>query len=158
MKCSVIYYSKSGKTAKMAEKICEGMRQIDGIEAKAFAISDVDEEYVKDSKCVIVGTPTYYADVAGELKMFLETMGKYNLGGKIGGAFATANFIHGGGDLAIDTILHHEMVFGMLVYSGGGAAGKPPIHIGPVYTDESCSPIFEEYGKRMATKVKEIFK
>ena len=52
------------------------------------------------------------------------------------------------------------MVLGMLTYSGGGASGKPVIHLGPVaisgHLDESRST-FELYGKRMAKKTLELF-
>lgn len=70
-----------------------------------------------------------------------------------GGAFATAAFIHGGGDLAIQCVLTHLMVDGMMVYSGGQAWGMPVIHLGPVAIGpdlEGFAELFRTYGQRMA--------
>lgn len=44
---------------------------------------------MKESQCVIIGTPVYYAYVIARLKIFMEGMGNINLVGKLGGAFAT---------------------------------------------------------------------
>ncbi|MGN1317685.1 MAG: flavodoxin family protein, partial [Lachnospirales bacterium] len=108
----------------------------------------------------ILGTPTYMADVSGRVKSFLESLKQYGLAGKLGGAFATADYIHGGGDIAIQTILTHMMVYGMMVYSGGGSCGKPVIHLGPVaikgYEDE-LKNVFEIYGQRMAEQTLRVF-
>ena len=82
------------------------------------------------------------------------------LAGKLGGAFATADYVHGGGELGIQSILDHMLVLGMLAYSGGGSFGKPVIHLGPVSVNglsEDFSETFETYGKRMATKAVELF-
>ena len=161
MKMCVLYYSKSGNTKKMADVIVEGMNLVDGVEAKAFSLNEIDKEWVQESKCIVVGTPTYLASLCGEVKTWLEGPSmKYGLSGKIGGAFATADYLHGGAELAIRTILDHLMVLGMLAYSGGGAYGKPVIHLGPVALssglDES-KDVFLTYGKRMAAKTCEVF-
>ncbi len=161
MKMSVLYYSKSGNTKKMAEVIAEGMQSLEGVEAKAFALDGIDDNWVRESKCVVIGTPIYMASVCGEVKTWLEGPAlKYALAGKIGGAFATADYVHGGGELGIRTILDHMMVFGMLTYSGGGSCGKPVIHLGPVALSgalDSYRDTFHTYGRRMAEKTLEIF-
>jgi NAD(P)H dehydrogenase (quinone) len=94
------------------------------------------------------------------MKLFLETLGKYGVAGKLGGAFATANYIHGGAELAMQTILDHMLVYGMLVYSGGGSQGKPVIHLGPQAVAgrlEETEETFRLYGQRMAAKAAELF-
>lgn len=161
MKMTVLYHSPTGTTKHMAEVITQGMMSVEGVDAKAFSIDKIDEAWVKESKCLILGTPIYMASVTAAVKSWLETAGKkYGLSGKIGGAFATADYLHGGGELGIRTILDHMMVFGMLTYSGGGAFGKPVIHLGPValkgHLDDSRE-IFQLYGQRMAAKTIEIF-
>jgi len=161
MKATVLYHSRTGNTKKMAEVILLGMNSIKGIEAKAFSIEAFDENWVRESKCIIIGTPIYMANISGQLKMWLDTSApKYGFAGKLGGAFATANYIHGGGDLGIRTILDHMMVLGMLTYSGGGASGVPVIHLGPVAIGEhleESEPTFITYGKRMAKKTFELW-
>lgn len=161
MKASVFYYSVTEETKAMAEVIATSMNTVDGMEAKAFSIDAFDEEWAKESKCVIIGTPIYMATLTGELKVWLENVApNLELAGKLGGAFATARYIHGGGEAGIRTILDHMLCFGMLTYSAGGAQGKPVIHLGPVSINDykaDCLPTFEVYGKRMAEKAVELF-
>lgn len=161
MKMSVLYFSKTGCSEEMAGYIVKGMQSVGDVEAKAMSIENIDDEFVKESSCLVLGTPTYFASMAYQVKDWLDTKAPhYNMGGKLAGAFATENYIHGGGDLAIQGILTQFMVMGMLVYSGGGAYGKPPIHLGPVavFEDrENQRDVFELYGQRMATKAKELF-
>lgn len=162
MKMTVLYHSKTGNTKQMAEVIVEGIQTVEGVEAKAFPIEAIDEAWAKESKCIILGSPTYMASVCGTIKSWLEgPCKKYNLPGKIGGAFATADYIHGGGELGIRLILDHMLVYGMLTYSGGGSYGKPVIHLGPVALKdhlEDSKDTFRLYGQRMATKTLEVFK
>jgi NAD(P)H dehydrogenase (quinone) len=162
MKMSVLYFSKTGCTKEMGEAIVRGMESVGDVEAKAMPIDEADEAFVKESACVIVGSPTYYTSLAGEVKCFLDAKaGKLGLAGKLGGAFATANFAHGGGDIAIQNILTHLAFRGMLIYSGGGTCGAPPIHLGPVALSAdraAYTALFETYGSRMAAKAKELFK
>jgi NAD(P)H dehydrogenase (quinone) len=154
MKISILYDSKSGNTAKMAEYIIEGIQSVEGVEAKAFHIDQIDADYVKESSAVIVGTPTYNGSLTGHMKTWLETgPSSLNVAGKLAGAYATAAYIHGGGDLAIQCVLTHLMVAGMMAYSSGGAQGAPVIHLGPVAIAPNLgefAELFRIYGKRMA--------
>lgn len=94
------------------------------------------------------------------MKQWLETgLSLLDVAGKLGGAYATAGYIHGGGDLAIQCILTHLLVDGMIVYSGGHCHGKPFIHIGPVAIApdvDSFADLFRVYGKRMAQQALQI--
>ncbi|OUN06636.1 hypothetical protein B5G43_07960 [Flavonifractor sp. An92] len=157
MRLAIVYDTKTGNTAKMAEYLIEGFTAVDGAEAKAFPITAVDEEYVKASDALIVGTPTYNGYLTARMKAWLEsTPAKLNVAGKLGGAYATAAFIHGGGDLAIQCILTHLLVDGMMVYSSGQAKGMPVIHLGPVAIApdlDAFADLFRIYGKRMAEQV-----
>ncbi|OUQ26995.1 hypothetical protein B5E80_01510 [Flavonifractor sp. An135] len=157
MRLAIVYDTKTGNTAKMAEYLIEGFTAVDGAEAKAFPITAVDEEYVKASDALIVGTPTYNGYLTARMKAWLEsTPAKLNVAGKPGGAYATAAFIHGGGDLAIQCILTHLLVDGMMVYSSGQAKGMPVIHLGPVAIApdlDAFADLFRIYGKRMAEQV-----
>lgn len=167
MKLSVIYDSKTGNTQQAAEWIAEGMNDVENVEARAFAIDSVDEEFVKESKGVVIGCPSYAATMTPALHAWLlPSFEKLGLAGKLGGAFATEQYTHGGGTLVIDGILHMEMVAGMLCYSGGSACGKPVIHLGPVGVNDnvekhngmqSYKDTFVIYGSRFAEKASEIF-
>ena len=91
MKMTVLYHSVTGNTKTMAQVIAEGMMTVAGVEAKAFPIENWDTAWVKESKCVVLGTPIYLADLCSAVKVWLDGPAlKAGLAGKVGGAFATA--------------------------------------------------------------------
>lgn len=163
MKISIIYSSRTGGTERVAELIKEGAERVQGIEIKIMNLQDsnqIDKEFINNSDGIIFGTPTYYANIAWEMKKWIDESTEYNLEGKLGAAFATANSISGGADIALLTIVNHIMVKGMMVYSGGVAFGKPKTHIGYVHINEICENEDENariFGERIANKVKKIF-
>ena len=167
MKLTVVYDSKTGNTKQAAEWIAEGMSSVAGVEARAFSISSVDPEFGKESAGIVVGSPSYAASMTPDMHSWLmSSCGKLALAGKLGGAFATEQYTHGGAELVIQSILTIEMVNGMLCYSGGNACGTPYIHLGPVGVNnnkekhngmENYKDNFVVYGKRFAEKAAEIF-
>jgi len=167
MKLAVIYDSKTGNTKQAAEWIAEGMNGVADIEARTFSIAEIDEAFVKEARGVVIGSPSYAAVMTPAMHTWLLSgTGKLELGGKLGGAFATEQFTHGGGETVIQGILTVEMVKGMLCYSSGGACGMPVIHLGPVGVNdnvekhngmENYKENFKVYGKRFAEKASEIF-
>lgn len=167
MKLAVIYDSKSGNTKMAAEWIAEGMNGVSEVDAKAFSIQSVDEEFVKEAKGVVIGSPSYAAQMTPDMHSWLLSSGvKLSFAGKLAGGFATQQYADGGGDIVIQSILTIEMVNGMLFYSSGGAYGKPVIHLGPVAINnnvekhndmEYYKDSFMIYGKRFAEKASELF-
>ena len=167
MKLSIIYDSHTGNSELAAEWIADGMNSIDSVEARAFSIHSVDEEFVKESKGIVIGSPSYCALMTPDLhNWMLSSAMKLNLAGKLGGAFATEQYTHGGGDLVVQSILVNELVIGMLCYSSGGEFGEPFIHVGPVAvnsnkeshnTMENYRELFHIYGSRFAGKALELF-
>lgn len=101
------------------------------------------------------------ADIAQGIRACLSGPAtEFDLSGKIDGAFATANYIYGGGTLGIQTMLNSLMILGMLVYSGGAKCGKPYIHLGSVAIGEKLEEsyeIFSLYGERMGKIISEIY-
>ena len=165
MKLSVIYDSKTGNTKQAAGWIAEGMCSA-GAEARAFSIGEVDEAFVRESKGVVIGCPSYAAMMTPDMRTWLMGAGKLGVAGKLGGAFATEQYSHGGAEGVVRSILGAELVFGMLCYSGGSSFGKPVIHLGPVGVNANVEPHnrmenYEEYfrifGQRFAAKALELF-
>ena len=150
MKISIIYFSNTGHTEDAAKMIAAGIETLENTEVRLFNLPDEDnwdKEFIRESKAVIFGTPTYYANMCWQMKQWLDTRGiTYELAGKIGSAFATEN--------------NHLLVYGMLVYSSGVEYGRPPIHIGPTIVSSriqehgSCC---RRFGKHIATKAHELF-
>lgn len=152
---AIIYDSKTGTTKQAAEWIAEGMQTVADTESRCFAIPDVDLEFVRNADGVLIGAPTYFTSLPGTVKAWLENHAKgLGLTGKLGGAFATEQYIHGGGEATIQGLLAFELCCGMAVYSGGGSFGTPFIHFGPVGLSGNIADfreLFQTYGKRFAT-------
>ena len=115
MKISIIYYSKTGKTKAMAEETARGMQAVPGVEVQLFDLENIDMDFFNQSQAVVFGTPTYYANVCWQIKKWFDEGSKYNLNGKLGAAFATANVQQGGSGAGITTLLHHMLVRGLKV-------------------------------------------
>lgn len=144
----------------MANVIAEGMKLEKNIEVGLFDIDNIDYDFLAESKAVVFGTPTYYANTCWQIKKWFDESSNCNLSGKIGAVFATANYAQGGGDTAILTIINHLMVKGMLVYSGGSSLGQPFIHLGAVALKENfeeSKDMFKIFGTRIAQKANELF-
>lgn len=166
MKISVVYFTSSGRTGAMAEEIKKGILAADEtIEVGLFSIGELTKEnaenvaFVNESAAVIVGTPDYYAAEANQVKTWLDTC-PCNLANKLCGAYATANFLQGGADIAIQSLLTQILVKGAVVYSSGTAQGLPFIHLGPICLkgqEEEAAALFQTYGTRFANKAKELF-
>ena len=60
-KIAIIYDSKTGTTAKAAEYVSKGIKEI--CEVRTFSLADVDTDYVKTCDGVILGSPTYFASL-----------------------------------------------------------------------------------------------
>lgn len=160
MKAAIVFDSRTHTTEKAATFIAEGLKSVDDIEARCFSIDEADFEYIQQSQLVIFGSPTYMASVTAKMKSWLESnAGKLKLAGKIGGAYATEQYIHGGAENVIQEMLVFMMVMGMMTYSGGSACGKPVIHLGPVGMSqdiESFKDLFVTYGQRMGEQLLKI--
>lgn len=160
MKATIAYYSRGGRTKEMAQLIADGMNSVEGVEARIYPIEEIDLDYLAASEVFLVGTPVWYASTTWQVKKWFDESRAISLAGKLGGAFATADYAQGGAANALTMILSHMMVKGMIVYSGGGSYGKPIIHQGPVAlkdTIEKDREMFPIYGKRMAQKAIELF-
>ncbi len=160
MKAAVIYDSRTHTTERTASFIAEGIKAAGDIEVKCFNIDAADFDYLKQADMVVFGSPTYMASVTGKMKNWMESnAGKMQLAGKLGGAFATEQYIHGGAENAINEMLVFMLVMGMMVYSGGGSKGKPVIHLGPVGMSqniEDFKELFVTYGSRMGQQLLNI--
>ena len=163
MRVSIVYFSKSGNTMKAAEFIREGILSVADFETKLMNIAtegEVDKEYLEGSDMIIIGAPTYTATMCWQMKQWLDTYREVSFAGKLGGAFATARYIHGGGDITVSGIINHELTKGMIVYSSGAGCGAPVIHLGPVALGDAMEQSHETfviYGKRMADQMVKVF-
>ncbi len=163
MKITILYVSVTGNTEKAAGFIKEGMLEAGDVDVRLMnLVGDVpvDTDFVQDSDAVVFGSPAYVATMCWQLKKWLDTDRSIKLAGKLGAAFATENFVYGGGDIAVSEILRHLLVKGMLAYSSGGGCGAPIIHVGPVCVSaelDNNQDLYKIFGKRVAEKALELF-
>lgn len=157
MNIAIIYDTQTNTTAAAASYIKEGAETVSGVTAACCSIADADNDFVRNADGIIIGSPTYMASATYRMQKWLQTEApRLGFAGKLGGAFATEQYIHGGAENVISTILTHEMCFSMMVYSGGAAFGKPVIHLGPVGMSQNISDfrdLFVIYGTRFAEQL-----
>ncbi|MFZ7121868.1 MAG: flavodoxin family protein [Eubacteriaceae bacterium] len=164
MKITILYFSITCNTEKMAHYIEDGIKSVEKFEVKMMNINNyenIDREFIHDSRAIIFGTPTYCANICWQFKKWFDQEWDLDLSGKIGAVFATANCIHGGADVALLGMLNHILVKGMLAYSSGAGCGRPFIHLGPIAIKdelEEKKDLFVLFGKRIAEKTSELFK
>jgi NAD(P)H dehydrogenase (quinone) len=163
LKTSIIYVSVTGNTEQVAGYIKDGILAEGGGEVKLMNLvkeETIDVPFVNESRAVLLGTPTYVASMAWQMKKWFDTDWNCKLAGKLGAGFATANVLSGGADVAILSLISHMLVKGMVVYSSGAGCGQPFIHLGPIGIRgqlEEKKDIFELFGKRVAAKSHELF-
>jgi len=105
-KIVIVYYSRTGKTEKMAEDIAEGVR-FTGTVADVKKISDIKtEKDLEGYDGFIFGCPTYHKDMTENFKTFLFLAQKGTLAGKLGGAFGSSTHSGEAPGFIFDTMEH----------------------------------------------------
>ena len=149
-KVLVLYYSSYGHIERMAEAVAEGARSA-GAQADVKRVPElVPEEVAAKSgfkvdqtapiarvedlaeyDAVIVGAPTRYGRMPGQMANFLDQTGALwaqgKLVGKVGSVFTASATQHGGQESTLLTfhpvLLHHGMVVVGLPYAFAGQMG-----------------------------------
>lgn len=164
MKALILFYSVYGHIFEMAKAVEEGVKEagmeavlrkapetlpvkvieaIGGLEARK-KWADVPEATVGDmaeAEAVIIGSPTRYGGMCGQVRAFLDSTGglfaKGSMVGKVGAFFTSSNTQHGGQESTILTsipfFLHQGMIFAGLPYSFAGQMSVDAIVGGSPY-------------------------
>ncbi len=136
----VLFDSKSGNTAKMANLVAEGARDIADTEVRVRSVDDATPADVGWCDGLAVGSPTNMGVLSWKMKRFWdETMGEHwmKLDGKIACAFSSAGGWGGGMEIACQSILTVLMNFGFLVFGVTDYATKlHTLHYGAVTARE----------------------
>ena len=137
----VAYYSRSGNTEQMARGVVEGIQRVPGVAALLRRVSEVSKADLEGADGIILGCPTYFANIPGEVKTVLDDWNwkmKVDFTDKIGGAFATAGGQVGGQEHVVVSLLlfmlHNRMVVA-----------------GPLYRNEKTGSIWAEAGAAAIT-------
>ena len=107
---------------------------------------------------ILFGTPCYFGTMATELKNFLDQLGpqwkRGALAGKVGGAFATASWAHGGTEVVTLSLFALMAHLGMVIVPTGYTdeamleAGSP-YGASAIVGAENADPKTEDQGRRM---------
>jgi len=155
-KALVCYYSKTGNTEKMAIKIAEVLEK-NGLAVDLKKVEEVEVKSLLDYDCLVIGSPTYYGNMAWPLKKLLDESVRFHgkLKGKVGGAFSSSANIGGGNETTILDILNALLIHGMVIQ--GEAQGD---HYGPVSIgapDQRALRYCERYAQNLASLTKKLF-
>ncbi len=151
----VIYYSRSGNTEEMAQIIAEGMNE-SGLETECKAVGDVKIEDLGGYDAIVVGSPTYYGQMAGEVKGFFDELVSRHgqLDGKVGGAFTSSANIGGGNETTIMGIIEAMLISGLVVQGDPNGDHYGPVSIGK--PDERVQEQCRRRGQRIAELTKKL--
>jgi len=102
-KVLVLYDTKTGHTAKMAQLVAEGASSVEGTEVRLKFVGEAGKEDVLWADGLAVGTPTYMGSVSWRLKRFfdeelIDLWGQID--GKIACAFSSSGGWGGGNEMA----------------------------------------------------------
>ncbi len=115
-KVLVVYYSRGGNTRKLAEMLTTALREED-LEVCMKTVLDTKVEELLEYEGIAIGSPTYYGQMAGEVKRFLDETVRLHgkLDGKVGLAFTTAGGYGTGGETTLLSIIQAMLIHGMIV-------------------------------------------
>lgn len=140
----VLYYSRDGSVARMAQLVARGVEEVAGMEARlrtvppvsplceavAPAVPDAGAPYatlddLKECAGLALGSPSYFGSMAAPLKHFIDSSGALWLSGAMAGKpaalFTSSGTLHGGQESTLLSmmvpLLHHGMMVMGLPYS-----------------------------------------
>jgi NAD(P)H dehydrogenase (quinone) len=143
----VLYYSRHGATAAMAQQVARGVELVPGLCARLRTVPAVsadcersaDEipadgppycelEDLRHCAGLVMGSPTRFGNMAAPLKYFLDQSSSLWLSGalidKPAAVFTSTSSLHGGQESTLLSmllpLLHHGMVIAGLPYSEAG--------------------------------------
>ncbi len=126
----VAYHSLSGHTEQMAKAVASGARMVAHAHVSVKRVEQVTAEDLFSADAIILGSPVYWSNMAGEVKNFIDdwqfkfgVFPEFKLKNKVGAAFATGGQISSGKELTMLSMLAAMLGNYMIVVSGGGAFG-----------------------------------
>lgn len=149
-KVLVVYCSETGNTEKMALAVADGVKQVKNVEV---TVKKVEQASLDDLCCadgIIMGSPTYYGQMSGKLKDFIDGSVKIHgkLEGKVGAAFTSSGGTATGAETTLLSILEAMLVHGMIIRGRSDDKHFGPAAVGAPHTKEI--EYCKELGRRVA--------
>ena len=158
IKVLVAYHSMTGNTEKIAKGVVEGAQAVQGTSVVLKPVGQVTAADLFSADAVVVGSPVYWSNMAGEVKTFFDNwqlkfgvFPEFKMRDKVGAAFTTGGQAAGGKEITMLTILAAMLGNQMIVVSGGGAFGASATTEGdsPGIDDKELAGA-KELGRRVA--------
>lgn len=104
----------------MAEAVAVGVGAVDGVRVVLIALDEVSNEEVLNASAIILGSPVYNANVAPQVKEFINSWPYEGrpLKGKIGAIFVTGGGFTIGVEAVMISIIRSMMIHGMIIVEG----------------------------------------
>jgi len=117
VKILVSYYSKGGNTRAIARAMAAGAREVKGSNVKLKPIRATTLRDLKWADAIILGSPTYYGDMAADVKnLFDRSVAIHgSLQGRVGGAFTSSGGVASGAETTLLSMIQAMLVHGMIV-------------------------------------------
>ena len=126
----VAYYSVTGNTEKMAQGVVAGVDAVPRSNVVLKRVGEVVADELLSADAVIVGSPVYFGNMAGEVKTFFDNWllkfdfyRDFKMRNKVGAAFATGGSISNGKEITMMAILEAMLINKMIIASAGGSFG-----------------------------------
>ena len=151
VKILVVFESNYGNTKHAAEKITEGLNEVDGIEFSLKEFKEVDLKTIPDYDAFLVGSPNHMGGPTRGIKGFIDKLGELRLEGKMFAVFDTYMEKDFGKAVKKMEKRINEKVLG-LKQIAAGLSVKVHGMKGPIV--EGDLPKCKEFGKNIATQLK----
>jgi NAD(P)H dehydrogenase (quinone) len=137
----IAYHSLTGNTEQMAQGVAEGVKRVPGATPILKKVDEVTKEDLQSAQGIILGSPTYYANIPGKMKEVIDNWSwkmKVDFTDKVGGAFATGGGQVGGKEHVVVSLLLFMINIRMVV-------------AGPLYQDAEGDDKWAELGAAAMT-------
>ncbi len=154
----ILYYSKSGNTAKMAKLVAEGVQSVSGVEAMLKTTQEVTKEDFVNAAGIVAGSPVYFGVMAADLKrVFDEFVGvRKQMENKVGGAFASSGYWAGGNETTVMSIIQCLLIYGMIIVGDPMSATGHYGAVSVAAPDEKSADTARKLGARVAELCKKL--
>ena len=89
VKVFIVYDTKDGNTKLVAEKILEGIGEVEGIETAISDVADTGPKAAADYDALVIGSPTHFGGPARGINKFIDKLGKVDLNATWAAVFDT---------------------------------------------------------------------
>jgi menaquinone-dependent protoporphyrinogen IX oxidase len=89
VKVFVVYDTKHGNTKRVAEKIVEGLREIEGLDTAIGDVENVDPNRVAGYDALVIGGPAHFGGPTRTINRFIDKLGNLKLQAKWVAVFDT---------------------------------------------------------------------